>query len=117
MSRAAYLQLSHQNFRAQRPLLASVHGQDRLLDPQPWFHDKQQISRCKFDRLPDATTGFTTSALDGYGLRDHVPSDPVLVQRLVRLLHASFRPRLTTSPFTLLCTNAERPLPFRERPL
>ena len=69
------------------------------------FADQQQISRGKFDRLPYATAEFTTSALDGYGLRCHVAarpapyaSDPVLVHRLVRLLHASFRPRLARRP-------------------
>jgi len=35
-----------------------------------------QISRGKFDRLRRATAGFTTSALDGYGLRDHLPARP-----------------------------------------
>ena len=45
------------------------------------------------------------SAFDGYGLRDHLParpalhaSYPVLVHRLARLLHASFRPRLAATP-------------------
>src|ERR1700686_1021761 len=32
-----------------------------------------QISRGKFDRLRRATAGFTTSELDGYGLRNHLP--------------------------------------------
>ena len=36
----------------------------------------QQISRGKFDRLPRTTAGFTTSAFDGYGLRDHLPARP-----------------------------------------
>src|ERR1039458_8219334 len=65
----------------------------------------QQISRDKTDRLQSATAEFTTSALDGYGLRCQLParpapyaSYPVLVHRLASLLHASFRPRLTTSP-------------------
>ena len=69
------------------------------------FRDAQQISRGKLDRLPHATAGFTTSALDGYGLRGHLParpapyaSDPVLVHRLVRLLHASFRPSVAGTP-------------------
>ena len=69
------------------------------------FRDKRQISRGKFDRLPRTTAGFTTCALDGYGLRCHLParpapyaSYPVLVHRLAPLLHASFRPRLATTP-------------------
>ena len=66
---------------------------------------REQISRGKFDRLPRTTAGFTTSVLDGYGLRCHLParptpyaSYPVLVHRLAPLLHASFRPRLATTP-------------------
>jgi len=30
-----------------------------------------QISQGKFDRLRRTAAGFTTSALDGYGLRNH----------------------------------------------
>lgn len=69
-------------------------------------------SRGKLDRLPYATAGSTTSALDGYGLRGHLParpapyaSYPVLVHRLVRLLHASFRPRLATAPLRFAMTS------------
>jgi hypothetical protein len=40
------------------------------------FRDMPQISRGKFDRLRRATTGFTTSELDGYGLRDHLLARP-----------------------------------------
>ncbi len=72
------------------------------------FRDAQQISRGKLDRLPHATAGFTTSALDGYGLRGHLParpapyaSNPVLVHRLARLLRASFRPRLADDALAL----------------
>src|SRR5207249_7878940 len=75
--------------------------------------DAQQISRGKFDRLPYATAEFTTSALDGYGLRCHWParpapyaSDPVLVHRLVRLFHASSGPHLTMTP---LCFDTTSP--------
>jgi hypothetical protein len=69
-------------------------------------HSRQprQISRFQFDRLPCTTAGFTTSALDGYGLRRHLPlrpppqaSYPALVHRLASLLHASFGPRLAAS--------------------
>src|SRR3981081_3038155 len=63
-----------------------------------------QISRGKFNRLQRTTAGFTTSALDGYGLRDQLlarpfpsTSHPVLVHRLASLLRASFRPRLAAS--------------------
>src|SRR5579863_1999316 len=65
----------------------------------------QQISRGKFDRLQRTTAGFTCLCLDGYGLRCSLParprrqaSYPVLVHRRTPLLHASFRPRLTTTP-------------------
>jgi len=36
----------------------------------------QQISRDKFDCCRYATAGFTTSVLDGYGLRDHLLARP-----------------------------------------
>jgi hypothetical protein len=49
---------------------------------------------------------------DGYGLRCHMPtrpapyaSDPVLVHRLVRLLHASFRPSVTGTPLRFAITS------------
>ena len=65
------------------------------------FSDMPQISRGKFDRLRYATAGFTTGALDGYGLHRPLPLRPppyasysVLVHRLASLLHASFGPRL-----------------------
>ena len=66
----------------------------------------RQTSRGKFNRLQRTTAEFTTSTLDGYGLRDHLParpapyaSYPVLVHRLASLLHAAFRPRLATMPW------------------
>jgi len=72
----------------------------------------QQISRDKTDRLQRATAEFTTSALDGYGLRDHLParpapyaSYPVFVHRLASLLHASFRPHLTMTPLRFAITS------------
>src|SRR6266540_3380156 len=67
--------------------------------------DATQASRGKSDRLPRATAGSTLRALDGYGLRGHelarpalTPLYPVLLHRLALLLHASFRPRLSTTP-------------------
>ena len=72
----------------------------------------QQISRDKTDRLQRATAEFTTSALDGYGLRSPLParpapyaSYPVLVHRLASLLHASFRPHLTMTPLRFAITS------------
>ena len=56
----------------------------------------------KFNRY---YAGFTALDLDGYGLRDQLParpaktaSSPVSVRQVMALLHASFRPRLTTTP-------------------
>ena len=50
--------------------------------------------------------GFTALALDGYGLHGHWPtrpaspaSYPVSVRQVTALLHASFRSRLTTTPW------------------
>src|ERR1019366_809584 len=56
-------------------------------------------------RLPRTTARFTSARLDGYGLCCSLPtrpraqaSYPVLVHRHTLLLHASFRPRLATTP-------------------
>jgi hypothetical protein len=64
------------------------------------------------DRLSRATAEFTLSALDGYGLRGSLParpalyaSDPVLVHRLTRLLHASFTPRLAATHLRFAMTS------------
>src|SRR5579863_5063527 len=72
----------------------------------------RQTSRGKFNRLQRATAEFTTSALDGYGLRSPLParpapyaSYPVLVHRLASLLHAAFRPRLATTPWRFAITS------------
>ena len=69
------------------------------------FSDRRQPSRGKFDNFQCTTAGFTTSVLDGYGLRNRRLARParhasyaVLVHRLAPLLHASFRPRLATTP-------------------
>ncbi len=65
----------------------------------------QQTSRGKFDRLQRTTAGFTDTRLDGYGLCCSLPtrprvkaSYPILVHRHTPLLHASFGPRLATTP-------------------
>src|ERR1039457_2590378 len=74
--------------------------------------DQRQISRGKLSNLPHATAEFTTGAFDGYGLRGHLParptpyaSDPVLVHRLARLLHASFRRSLAVTPLRFAITS------------
>jgi hypothetical protein len=55
------------------------HGQEESLPPQSRFCDLPQISRGKFDRLRRATPGFTTSELDGYGLRHAFARSPATV--------------------------------------
>jgi len=69
------------------------------------LRDTTQTSRGKSSRLHRAPAEFTSTALDDYGLRDHLParpaaqaSYPVLVHRVAALLRASFRPCLATSP-------------------
>ena len=42
----------------------------------PGLPDTTQTSRGKTDRLHRTPAGFTTPALDGYGLRDHLPARP-----------------------------------------
>jgi hypothetical protein len=67
-----------------------------------------QASRGKSDRLRRTTAGFTTMALDGYGLCDLTFARPtvaafypVLVHRLALLLHVSFRRRLAVAALAL----------------
>jgi len=57
------------------------------------IRDRPQISRDKFGCFRYATAGFTTSVLDGYGLRCPLPtrptpsaSNPILVHRPVFLV-------------------------------
>lgn len=80
-------------------------GQDQSLDAQSGIPDLRKISRGKFDRLQHTAAGFTTGALDGYGLCNQLParpasyaSHPVLVHRLAPLLRASFRRHVTVAP-------------------
>src|SRR6516225_10792546 len=70
------------------------------------------MSRGKFDRLRHATARFTTDALDGYGLRRHLPTRPapyasnlVLVHGLAPLLRASFRPSVAGTPLRFAITS------------
>ncbi len=42
----------------------------------PEFRTRRQISRGKIDRLHRTPAGFTTPALDDYGLRGHLPARP-----------------------------------------
>src|SRR5215469_7686577 len=58
------------------PLLTSAARSGGIASTSVTFCDMPQISQGKFDRLRCATAGFTTSALDGYGLRRHVPLRP-----------------------------------------
>ena len=73
-----------------------------------------QTSRGKNISLHRTPAEFTTPALDGYGLHDHlltrpagIASYPVPVRQATILLHASSRPRLTTTP--LRFTNPSPP--------
>jgi len=73
-----------------------------FLYPRP----KTPASRGKHNRLRLPPAGFTALALDGYGLRGHLPprpaktaSYPVSVRQVTALLHASCRPRLPTTPW------------------
>jgi len=59
-----------------RPLLTSTARSEWIASPSVTLCDMPQISRGKFDRLQRATAGFTTSELDGYGLRNHWPARP-----------------------------------------
>jgi len=95
------------------PLLTSVPRSKSLTTPSPPFlRGTSQTSRGKFDRLHRTPAEFTAIALDGYGLRDHLltrpaipASYPVPVRRVAALLHASFRPRLTTTPLRFASTS------------
>ena len=85
------------------PLLPSAVRSGRIT--QSGIPDGRQISRGKFDSLQPTTAGLTTGALDGSGLRRHLPtrpapyaSYPVLVHQLALLLHASFRPASRRRP-------------------
>jgi hypothetical protein len=82
------------------PLLTSAARSERIAPPSVPIPGHATAS------LQRATAESTTSALDGYGLRDPLParpapyaSYPVLVHRLASLLHAAFRPRLATTPW------------------
>ena len=80
--------------------------------PQSCHQDKREASRGKFNRLQRTTARFTPSALDGYGLRENQLTRPartasylILVHRPAPLLHAAFRPRLTTTPWRFAMTS------------
>lgn len=61
-----------------RPLLTSAMRSEHLtILSVNQSEDTWQISRDKTDRLQRATAEFTTSTLDGCGLRDHLPAPPV----------------------------------------
>ena len=69
------------------------------------IRDTTQASRGKHNRLHRTPAGFTALSPDGYGLHGKWPtrqarpaSYPVSVRQVTVLLHASFRPRLATTP-------------------
>jgi len=80
------------------------------LSPDFGTNDRSpEVSSTAFRTQPPE---FTTSAFDGYGLRCQLParpapyaSNPVLVHRLVRLLHASFRPSVAGTPLRFAMTS------------
>src|ERR1700674_5655587 len=65
------------NYSIRRQQVARLScGQNISRCPQSRIRDARQIYRDKLDRLPRTTAGFTTSALDGYGLRDSLLARP-----------------------------------------
>src|ERR1700730_7611202 len=86
------------------PLLTSAPRSGRLATSSV-PKDTMQISRSKPDSLHRTPAGFTTLALDGYGVCDillarptSAASYPVSVRRVATLLHASFRQSLAVLP-------------------
>jgi hypothetical protein len=76
-----------------------------LRQPQSRLRDTAQISRGKIDRLRRTPVGSTTRPLMAVDfaigcslVRPGRPRYPLLVYRAATLLHASFRPRLATTP-------------------
>jgi len=90
------------------PLLTSAPWSTPLRTFQSRSRDTAQISRGKLDRLQRTTAESTLRALDGYGLRGHLPARPTLTPP-IRFL--SIGSRLCS---TLLSDPASRlqPLPF-----
>ena len=88
------------------PLLTSATRSENLTIPSVASpRNAADLPRGKSDRLHRTPAKFTALALDGYGLRDLVLTRPTItasylvpVRRVAALLHASFRPRLTTTP-------------------
>ncbi len=69
----------HDSCAAQRtlcPLLTSPPRSRALRPAQSDVPDTPEISRGKIDRLHRTPAGFTTPALDGRGLRDHLLARP-----------------------------------------
>jgi hypothetical protein len=88
----------------QQPRIQRSGMMEVWVRPTSRFRDTQQTSRGKFDRLQRATAGFSTSAFDGYGIRGHLPARRALYASIRclsigSLLHAAFRPRLTSTPW------------------
>jgi hypothetical protein len=94
------------------PLLTSATRSGHLAVTSVARCDTRQTSRGKFDRLRRTPAGFTTSALDGLGLRDCMPtrppeaaSYPIPVRRAAALFHAAFRPHLAVTPWRFASTS------------
>ena len=83
------------------PLLTSAARSETISHlPQSRFRDIRQISRGKYDRLQRTTAGFTSYAVDGYGLRDHTLARPALAPHIRFLFIGSrFCSALPSDPF------------------
>jgi hypothetical protein len=93
-------------------LLNSAARSGWIVPPSVPIPDKRQISGGNLDRLSHTTPNIQPVPLMDIGLRDHMParltpyvSDPVLVHRLARLLHASFSPSLAGAPLRFAMTS------------
>src|SRR5882757_5726173 len=68
--------LQRNSFRLLCRLLTSPPRSRALRPAQSGVPDTTEISQGKFDHLPCTPAGFTTRALDDYGLRDHLLARP-----------------------------------------
>jgi hypothetical protein len=85
-----------------RPLLTSRRDRKTSRLPQSLIRRPPEVSPTAFRAQPP---GLRSAPLMDTDLRDHLPARPALTphtrflfHRLERLLHASFRPRLATTP-------------------
>ena len=91
------------NSGVRSPLLAEQSV--RVVAARQFLPDTRQTSQVKFDNLRRTPAGFTARLLMNGGLRRLMSARPtstayypIPVRRAATLLHAAFRPRLTTTP-------------------